>query len=132
VARLADACNFGGGPTGGVHTPADACDRLAVLRRRCEAVGRPLAKILPTHFTTWLILAEDETALCAKVARYFPDGLDEMWRKLVIARTPEGGIAYYQAFADAGLRHFVVQVLDPADDETVRLLAERVAPAVTV
>lgn len=29
------------------------------------------------------------------------------------------------------MRHFVVQVLDPEDDETVCLLAERVALAVT-
>jgi alkanesulfonate monooxygenase SsuD/methylene tetrahydromethanopterin reductase-like flavin-dependent oxidoreductase (luciferase family) len=130
VARLADACNFGPGPTGGVHTPAAAHDRLAALRRRCEAVGRPVADVLPTHFTTWLMLGETEDAVRAKVARSFPGGLDEQWSTIVVARTPEEAIPYYQGFADAGMRHFVVQSLDPEDDETFRLLAERVVPAV--
>jgi alkanesulfonate monooxygenase SsuD/methylene tetrahydromethanopterin reductase-like flavin-dependent oxidoreductase (luciferase family) len=130
VARLADACNFGPGPTGGVNTPAEAHDRLAVLRRRCEAVGRSFADILPTHFTTWLMLAESDDAVRAKVRRHFPDGLDEVWSKIVVARTPEEAIVYYRGFVDVGIRHFVVQSLDPEDDETIRLLAERVVPAV--
>lgn len=130
VARLADGCNFGPGPTGGVRTPADARDRLAVLRRRCEAAGRPFADILPTHLTIWLILAETEDAVRAKVARSFPNGLDEMWSAFVVARTPEAAIGYSQGFADAGIRHFAVQSFDPKDEETLRLLAERVVPAV--
>ena len=130
VARFADACNFGPGPAGHVDVPEQAREKLAALRRRCEEVGRPYEDILRTHFTHWLILAEDEGAVRAKVERYFPQGLDEFWGKYLIARTPRGAIDYFQAFADAGLRYFVVQVLDPRDEETVRLLAETVAPKV--
>jgi alkanesulfonate monooxygenase SsuD/methylene tetrahydromethanopterin reductase-like flavin-dependent oxidoreductase (luciferase family) len=129
VARLADACNFGAGPTGGIRTPAEAQERLAALGRRCDAVGRPVADILSTHFTTWLILRETEEGVRAKVAQYFPDGLDEQWSTLIVACTPEEAVVYYQGFVDAGIRHFVVQNLDPTDDETVTLLAERVIPA---
>ena len=66
----------------------------------------------------------------AKVDRYFPNGLDQFWGRYLVARTPEGAIDYFQGFADAGIQSFVAQTLDPHDEETVRLLAERVAPAV--
>ena len=130
VARLADIANFGPGPAGNVDSPAIAREKFAILRRQCEAAGRPYADILRSYFTHWLILAEDDAALERKIAHYFPDGLDAFWGKYLIAHAPEAAIAYFQTFADAGLQYFVVQVLDPHDDETLRLLAERVAPAI--
>ena len=130
VARLADACNFGPGPAGGVDTPAQAREKLALLGRCCGEVGRPIEDILPSHFTHRLILAADESALEAKVRRAFPRGLDDFWGRYLVARTPAGAVAYFQAFADAGIRYFVAQILDPQDEETVRLLAHEVAPRV--
>ncbi|MDF3039716.1 MAG: class flavin-dependent oxidoreductase, partial [Thermomicrobiales bacterium] len=59
VAELADACNIGPVVTGGVDTLEQARHKLDVLRRHCEAVGRPYEHILRSHFTIWLILAED-------------------------------------------------------------------------
>ncbi|MEA2583980.1 MAG: hypothetical protein QOF33_2065, partial [Thermomicrobiales bacterium] len=47
----------------------------------------------------------------------------------VFAATPERAIAYYRAIAAAGSQYFVVQ-LDGTDHETIRLLAQEVAPAV--
>jgi alkanesulfonate monooxygenase SsuD/methylene tetrahydromethanopterin reductase-like flavin-dependent oxidoreductase (luciferase family) len=130
VARLADACNFGPGPAGQVDTPERAREKLADLRRQCELAGRPYQDILRSHFTHWVMLAEDDAAVQAKVARAFPRGLDYFWGKYLVARTPEGAIDYFQGFADAGIQYFVVQTLDPHDEETVRLLAERVAPVI--
>jgi alkanesulfonate monooxygenase SsuD/methylene tetrahydromethanopterin reductase-like flavin-dependent oxidoreductase (luciferase family) len=130
VARLADVSNFGPGPAGGVDTPADAARKLAALRRHCEEVGRPYDDILRSHFTHWVMLAETEDAVAAKVRRYFPNGLDAFWGAYLIARTPAGAIDYFQSFADVGIQHFDAQVLDPEDHETFRLLAEHVAPAV--
>ena len=130
VARLADVANFGPGPAGHCDTPKDARAKLAVLRRQCESVGRPYDDVLRSHFTHWVIVAPDEGAVRAKVDRYFPNGLDQFWGAYLIARTPEGAVDYFQGFADAGIQHFVAQTLDPHDEETVRLLAERVAPAV--
>jgi alkanesulfonate monooxygenase SsuD/methylene tetrahydromethanopterin reductase-like flavin-dependent oxidoreductase (luciferase family) len=130
VALLADACNFGPGPTGGVHSPAQAARRLDVLRRLCALADRPFAHVLPTHLTTWLALAETPDAVESKVGRQFPEGLDEVWQKIVVACTPEEAVAYFQQLAAAGMRHFVVQNFDPEDQETIELLAARVAPAV--
>ncbi len=131
VARLADACNIGPVVTGGVNTPAEAGHKLAVLRRHCAEVGRPYETILRTHFTLWLILAEDSAGVRRKLDRYFPDGLDDTWRRAVVAGTPQQVVPYFQAYADVGMQYFVVQVLDAADEETMRLLAEEVVPQIT-
>jgi alkanesulfonate monooxygenase SsuD/methylene tetrahydromethanopterin reductase-like flavin-dependent oxidoreductase (luciferase family) len=130
VAELADACNIGPVVTGGIDTPAAVRHKLAVLRRHCEELGRPFDAILRSHFTIWLILAEDETGVRRKVDRHFPDGLDSIWQKCVVAGTPEQVAPYYQSFADAGLQYFIAQVLDARDEETVRLLATEVAPKI--
>ncbi len=130
VARFADACNFGAGPTGGVDTPDEVRHRFATLRRHCEEVGRPYDDILRSHFVVWLIVAEDEAGVRAKLDRHFPDGLDEVWSRLVVAGTPDTIVRYYQELADAGMQYFVVQVLDPNDEETFRLVAREVAPKI--
>ena len=125
-----DACNFGPGPAGHVDTPDQAAAKHDLLRRHCDAVGRPHDHILRTHFTHWLLLAPDDQSLAAKIEHYFPHGLDGFWANQLIARTPDAATAYYRAFAAAGTQYFVVQTLDPHDDETLHLLAEHVAPQV--
>ncbi len=130
VARLADACNFGAGPAGGCESPRDAARKHSALKRHCEELGRPFDAVLRTHFTHWLMLAPDERALADKLAHYFPDGLDSFWGPMLVRATPESAVDYFQAFADAGSRYFVVQVIDPYDDETFSLLMEQVAPRV--
>ncbi|CAA9566059.1 MAG: hypothetical protein AVDCRST_MAG19-2273 [uncultured Thermomicrobiales bacterium] len=133
VAEHADACNFGPGhATGLARTPDEVRHKLGVLRDHCEAVGRPPNQVLRTHFTTWLMLAETERAARAKLDRYYPHGVNEEQRYSRVATTPGGAVAYYQALADAGMQYFVVQSLDAADEETIRLLAEEVAPRVMV
>ena len=130
VAELADACNIGPVVTGGVDTPDEARHKLAVLRQHCEDVGRPFENILRTHFTIWLILAEDETILQRKIDRYFPEGRDEIWQRAAVAGTPEQVVPYFQSFADAGMQYFIVQVLDARDEETIRLVAEEIVPKI--
>jgi alkanesulfonate monooxygenase SsuD/methylene tetrahydromethanopterin reductase-like flavin-dependent oxidoreductase (luciferase family) len=130
VAELADACNIGPVVTGGVDTLEQARQKLEVLRRHCDAVGRPYENILRSHFTIWLILAEDEASVRQKIDRYFPDGLDSIWQRCVVAGTPDQIVSYYQAYADAGMQYFVAQVLDARDEETFRLLAQEVMPQI--
>ena len=131
VARFADACNFGAGTqVGGVRTVDDVRHKLEVLRSHCRELGRPYEQILKTHFTGWLILAEDDAAVAAKVARYYPNGIPDQLRPSRIVGTPEVAIAYYQALVDAGIEYFVVQTLDASDQETIELLAKRVVPNV--
>lgn len=127
VARLADACNFGPGPAGGVDVPDDARARLTVLDEACDAIGRPRHHVLRSHFTHWLIVAETRRDLDAKLRRYFPDGLDAFWGSYLVAGTTDEIITHYQAFVDAGINYFVVQTLDPRDEESIALVATQVA-----
>ena len=52
------------------------------------------------------------------------------WAKASTPAKINGAVRQDQEFANAGLRHCVVQSLSPHDDLTVRLLAERVIPAI--
>ena len=131
VARFADACNFGASPQiGGVRTPDDVRRKYAVLERHCREVGRPYEHILRTHFTAWLMIAETEAEAQAKLARYYPNGLTEDQRYSRVVGTPETVAAYYRAMVAAGVQHFVCQIQDAADTETIRLLADEVVPRV--
>ena len=47
-----------------------------------------------------------------------------------MAATPDEAVAYYRALAAAGLQYFIVEVVDAADEETIRLFAEQVMPRV--
>jgi alkanesulfonate monooxygenase SsuD/methylene tetrahydromethanopterin reductase-like flavin-dependent oxidoreductase (luciferase family) len=128
LARLGDVCNFGPGPAGNVETPFDARDRLMVLQSQCASLGRDYHDILRTHFTHWLILARDEAGAAAKVARYFPNGLDDFWGRYLVAGTPESIAPHFQAYVDAGIQYFVVQTLDPDDEESIALVTTDLAP----
>jgi alkanesulfonate monooxygenase SsuD/methylene tetrahydromethanopterin reductase-like flavin-dependent oxidoreductase (luciferase family) len=135
VARFADACQLGSfGMVGGSESVGSIRDKLDILRRHCEAVGRPYDTVLRTHFTGWLILAEDEHRLRDKVQRSFPGGLDGrftgQWSGFAMAATVDRAVSYYRALVEAGIQYFVVQLLDAADVETIRILGEAVMPRV--
>jgi alkanesulfonate monooxygenase SsuD/methylene tetrahydromethanopterin reductase-like flavin-dependent oxidoreductase (luciferase family) len=128
LARLGDVANFGPGPAGGVETAEDAQARLAILAAQCARVGRNYDDILRSHFTHWLVLAGTQDDVAAKVARYFPRGLDAFWGKYLVAGTPEAAAAHYQRYVDAGIEYFVVQTLDPDDQESILLMTSDLAP----
>ena len=128
LARLGDVSNFGPGPAGNVDSPQDARDRLTVLAAQCRSVGRPYDHILRSHFTHWLILARNEAEVAAKVDRYFPHGLDAFWGKFLVAGTSEQVAAHYQEFVNAGVEYFVVQSLDPDDEESISMMTAELAP----
>jgi alkanesulfonate monooxygenase SsuD/methylene tetrahydromethanopterin reductase-like flavin-dependent oxidoreductase (luciferase family) len=135
VAAFADACNLASfGKVNGAPTAADLHRKLAVLRQHCDGLGRPYDHILRTHLTGWLILAPNSPALRAKLHGYFPAGLETRfageWGGFVFAGTPAQAVTYYRELAAAGVQYFVAQTLDAADEETIRLLAEEVVPAV--
>jgi alkanesulfonate monooxygenase SsuD/methylene tetrahydromethanopterin reductase-like flavin-dependent oxidoreductase (luciferase family) len=135
VAQFADACSLSTfGTVSGTTTVAGIRHKLGVLRSHCASIGRPYDTVLRTHCTGWLILAPDEERLERKVRRYFPQGMESRfsgpWEGYAIAGTPERMIAYYRSLVDAGIQYFLIGTLDGADEETVRLMAERVIPAV--
>ncbi len=131
VARYADACNFGPGhATGLVRTTDEVRHKNAVLDRHCQDVGRDPRSVLRTHFTSWLMLAPTEEAARAKLAHYYPEGINEEQQFSRVVGTPAQTAAYYQSLVEAGMQYFVVQTLDAADTETIELLAREVVPRV--
>jgi alkanesulfonate monooxygenase SsuD/methylene tetrahydromethanopterin reductase-like flavin-dependent oxidoreductase (luciferase family) len=138
VARYADACNiFQVDPFGqGFNqiTPEVAAGKLSILREHCAAIGRDYDTVLRTYGTGWTILAPDERSLEAKMARYFPDGIEQRytgtWRHFVSGATPEQAVDHFRALRAAGIQYFIVETLDAADTETITLLAKEVAPHV--
>jgi alkanesulfonate monooxygenase SsuD/methylene tetrahydromethanopterin reductase-like flavin-dependent oxidoreductase (luciferase family) len=93
-------------------------------------VGRPYDDILRSHFTHWLILARDEAAVAAKIDRYFPRGRDAFWGQYLVAGTPDTAAEHYQRYVDAGIEYFVVQTLDPDDEESIALITSELAPRI--
>lgn len=131
LARMGDIANFGPGPAGNVDSPSTAHERLQVLREKCRAHGRDPEQILRSLFTHWVILAPSQSAVDAKVRRYFPDGLDAFWGAYLIAGTPDNIAALFQEYVDAGIKFIDLQTLDPDDEETIALAATEMAPRLT-
>lgn len=131
VARHADVSNFGAGRNVGRARTVEAIrERLAFLRLRCEAIGRPTDAILPSYFTTWLMLAETNEQAKAKLDRYYPNGMNEDQALTRIWGAPDRAVAYFDELIAAGMTYFVVQILDAGDLETMELLAREVLPRV--
>ena len=130
VARLADCANFGPGPAGQVDTPDEAADKLRLLGEACHAHGRDPHSILPSHFTHWLMVAPTREAVEAKIRHHFPNGLDAFWGAYLVAGTPDEVASHFRGFVAAGIRYFVVQTLDPADEESMALTISDVLPRV--
>lgn len=128
VAEFADVSNFAPHEwSGAAYQITDVQRKYRVLREHCQAVGRAYESILRTHYTPLLALAEDGPAVERKrAAARIPDA--SLRQELVFATASEA-IEHYQALADAGVQYFLVSV-NFQDEETVRIFAEEVVPAV--
>jgi alkanesulfonate monooxygenase SsuD/methylene tetrahydromethanopterin reductase-like flavin-dependent oxidoreductase (luciferase family) len=75
------------------------------------------------------MVAPTEREAIEKRDHYYPEGMTEEQRITRIVGTPEQVAEYYQGIIDAGMQYVVAQVLDAGDQETIRLFATEVAPA---
>jgi alkanesulfonate monooxygenase SsuD/methylene tetrahydromethanopterin reductase-like flavin-dependent oxidoreductase (luciferase family) len=130
VAELADVSNFAPHEwAGSAFDVTDVARKYGVLRDYCAAAGRPFGSVLRSHFTPLLVLAEDEQQLARKqAAQRIPD--PHLTVRHVFA-TPADAIGHYQGLADAGVQYFIAGI-DSSDEETMRLLAQAVWPAIKV
>ncbi len=112
VAQYADYCNVGG-------DPATVAHKYDVLRRHCEAVGRPFDEITRCN-NVGLIIARDEMALAAKRAQHpHFDG---------IVGTPPAVVDQIQAYAAAGSQYITFFLPNAQDIAAIELLGESVLP----
>ncbi|MCU1491085.1 MAG: class flavin-dependent oxidoreductase [Acidimicrobiaceae bacterium] len=128
VARYADMSNFAPHEwAGAAYKTSDVERKYAVLKQHCLDVGRPYESILRSHFTPFVILAENEQALEKKrKSARIPDAA--LHQEIVVA-TPAEAILHFQALADVGVQYFLASV-DGEDEESFNLLAEAVIPYV--
>jgi len=72
------------------------------------------------------VLARDNASVKAKRDHY----AGHQFIRPENVRTPADAVADFQALAAVGIEYFLVQSFDVGDDETLRLLAEKVVPHV--
>jgi alkanesulfonate monooxygenase SsuD/methylene tetrahydromethanopterin reductase-like flavin-dependent oxidoreductase (luciferase family) len=126
VAEYADACNLGAvGWAGGTYTPDDIVHKLAVLDERCAEAGRPEQEILRTGFAM-AVLGESMEQARVKLAAVDPARL-AFFGQLPIVGTPDEATTRIQTLVAAGFQYLIFIALD---GETLRLLGERVMPAI--
>jgi alkanesulfonate monooxygenase SsuD/methylene tetrahydromethanopterin reductase-like flavin-dependent oxidoreductase (luciferase family) len=127
VAEHADMANFGPHPrVGNAVTLADVERKCAALRRHCEALERPYAAILRSHYE-FVVLAKTHAELEAKLAA-IPRATRDFWGTILFAGTPAEAVRHYQALVAAGMQYFVAVVPVIGDHQTLQLLGERVLP----
>jgi F420-dependent oxidoreductase-like protein len=114
VARHADACNVFGDPAAVRH-------KYEVLRRHCEAAGRPVEAVERTCLTS-LVLARDEAGLQAARARL---GVPEQFRGQAL--TVPQAVDRLGEYRDAGTQLFICS-LHKNDRESLELLGTEVMP----
>jgi alkanesulfonate monooxygenase SsuD/methylene tetrahydromethanopterin reductase-like flavin-dependent oxidoreductase (luciferase family) len=125
VAEYAAASNF---IPSMVASVAGIERKYAVLREHCIAVGRSSDSVLRTYQFVPVLLAETAVALDAK-RELVPPFLRAMDPQTTggFVGTPEQAVERLLALVGAGCQYFILSVLDV---ETLRLIAERVVPAV--
>ncbi|MBV9062949.1 MAG: LLM class flavin-dependent oxidoreductase [Alphaproteobacteria bacterium] len=125
VAEYADASNFI--PSMVALVPAIE-RKYAMLREHCVAISRPYDSVLRTYQFVPLLLADTAAALAAKrdVVPPFLRAMDPQTKGGFIG-TPEQAVERLLTLVGAGCQYFILSVLDL---ETLRLVAERVVPAV--
>jgi alkanesulfonate monooxygenase SsuD/methylene tetrahydromethanopterin reductase-like flavin-dependent oxidoreductase (luciferase family) len=96
--------------------------KLEVLRRHCEAVGRPFDAIVKGFSTEGVALAPSE-AEAQRIAAASPYNS----RKAIVG-TPEQVAAQLQRYVDLGVSYFVVRLLDFPRTEGTELFVQEVMP----
>jgi alkanesulfonate monooxygenase SsuD/methylene tetrahydromethanopterin reductase-like flavin-dependent oxidoreductase (luciferase family) len=127
VARHADASSLGAGSWGGgAATGADVRRKYGALRERCAEVGRPYDAVLRTFHVFPVVLGDTPATVETKLGR-LPPGLVAMAGAGALVGTPDQAVGRLRSLIAAGCQYITLAVLEP---DTLRVLAERVIPAV--
>ena len=128
AARYADASNLGAVSwAGGAFTPDDVQHKLTVLDAHLGEAGRPSEAVLRSGLLA-AFLAEDAAMARTKFG-HLPPEMVGFFEQLPVVGTAEDALPRVRAMLDAGMR-YVIFIVMPGDEETLRLLAEQVLPAV--
>ena len=129
VARYADVCNFAAWR----GTPEAYGQKLGVLKRHCEAIGRDSDEIRKS-WACFAMIFEDTGEGEMSERRYTEAfqrryGSVDSSRRPPILGTPSECIEQIQGYVDVGITLFIVRFMGESFEEEVRLFAEEVMPA---
>lgn len=130
VAQFADVSNLGAHAwAGGAFEPEDIERKWAALRQHCEAIGRPYQAILRSHLALPVVVRPTTAEANAAFAALPPSLRLTSAGSSALVGSTETVTERYRDLRRAGFQYFIASIFG-ADVETVRLLAEDVAPAV--
>jgi len=126
VARYAQMWNIGN------LAPDEIAAKNKVLEEHCRKIGRNCAEIEHSYLTALFLKADPAAAqgLLETLATLRKVTVEEA-RKSVLAGDPAAIRQQMQAYIDAGITHFIINLRRPGlyDREGVRLFAKEVMPA---
>lgn len=128
AARYADASSLG--PVSratGAFMPDEATRKFAVLDGHLADAGRPAGAVLRTGLLA-AFLSPDAASARTKRAGLLPP-MDGQYEVLPFVETTDEAVRQARAMLATGIR-YVIFVVMPDDEETLRLLAAEVIPAV--
>ena len=109
---------------------------VGTIAAEAEATGRDLTGFEWMLFTYCSIRRDGDRArddVAQFLGRAYGDKPAAMLERIAPAGTPDEVVARFQAYVDAGVRHFVISPAAPADTlEVVRLAAEEVLPRLSL
>ncbi|WP_185996296.1 LLM class F420-dependent oxidoreductase [Nocardioides campestrisoli] len=105
---------------------AETREQFGRVRQACEAIERDPATMTWSNALV-LCVGEDEAEISRRAAAIGREPAE--LRENGLAGTPEEVVEKALAFAEAGAQRLYLQVLDLSDLDHLRLVAERVAPA---
>ncbi len=124
VSEFADWCNL----TVDGGDPAIAKAKLEVIRNYCSKLGRNPAEITKSRVGTFLV-GRNRDEVRMKITKFKPSSIpDELYRKRIIAGTPDELVDRFQSYLDVGITHQIVTFLDIVDGDSMRIFAEQVIP----
>jgi alkanesulfonate monooxygenase SsuD/methylene tetrahydromethanopterin reductase-like flavin-dependent oxidoreductase (luciferase family) len=122
VARYADAWNVA------QVTPNQAANKIAVLERWCDEVGRDPGEIERTLSLGPMVIRDDPADAVATVERIKATN-PSLTREVLTGSSAEIA-AYCRAYAALGFSHFIYHSPAPHDEETLERFVTEVKPAV--
>jgi alkanesulfonate monooxygenase SsuD/methylene tetrahydromethanopterin reductase-like flavin-dependent oxidoreductase (luciferase family) len=103
-------------------TPENYARKLGILHEHCEAIGRDPATIVPTAFCL-MSVSHDPSRLVRTPPANFPPTAH------ILSGSPAEVIDKIGAFAEIGVQHIQVSLLDYPDGDGIDVFLEEVLPA---
>jgi alkanesulfonate monooxygenase SsuD/methylene tetrahydromethanopterin reductase-like flavin-dependent oxidoreductase (luciferase family) len=125
VAEYADAANLGAASwAGSAFTPDDTRRKFDALKQRCGESGREFESVLRTGL---LVVSLADSPAAARAKMPLPPDMDAFAERLPVVGTPESAVPRVQELLESDFQYVIFVVFD---EETLRMLAESVVPAV--